>query len=76
MTRKAPGFAAAAMATLALGVGVSTAMFSMMGAKIAFGRDFTDPDGQLQARMEPVFPPPEGAVAILSTSPPSGSGFS
>jgi len=141
MTRKAPGFAAAAMATIALGIGVSTAMFSvtdavllrplpyknqgrlvltgtplsnadfwdlrngtvaafedmsaimvyraivpredgsaarvskgqtttnffrMMGAKIAFGRDFTDADGKPPARMEPLFPPPEGAVAILS----------
>ena len=141
MTRKAPGFAAAAMATIALGIGVSTAMFSvidvvllrplpyknpgrlvlagtplsnadywdlrdgakaafedmsatmvyraivpredgsaervckgqvatnffgMMGAKIAFGRDFTDADGKPPARMEPLFPPSEGAVAILS----------
>jgi putative ABC transport system permease protein len=141
MTRKTPGFAAAATATIALGIGVSTAMFSvtnavllrplpyknqsrlvltgtllsnadfwdlhngtkaafedmsatmvyraivpredgsaervskgqvttnffgMMGAKIAFGRDFTDADGKPPARMEPLFPPPEGAVAILS----------
>jgi putative ABC transport system permease protein len=141
MTRKAPGFAAAAMVTIALGIGASTAMFSvtdavllrplpyknqgrlvltdtvlsnadfwdlrngtkaafedmsaimvyraivpredgsaervskgqvttnffgMMGAKIAFGRDFTDADGKPPARMEPLFPPPEGAVAILS----------
>jgi putative ABC transport system permease protein len=137
MMRKAPGFAAAAMATIALGIGVSTAMFSvtdavllrplpyknqgrlvladtllsnadywdlkaafedmsaimvyraivpredgsaervskgqvttnffgMMGAKIAFGRDFTDADGRPPARMEPLFPPPQGAVAILS----------
>ena len=140
-TRKAPGFAAAAMATIALGIGVSTAMFSvtdavllrplpyknqgrlvlmgtplsnadfwdlrngvkaafedmsatmvyraivpredgsaervskgqvttnffgMMGAKIAFGRDFTDADGKPPARMEPLFPPSDGAVAILS----------
>ena len=137
MTRKAPGFAAAVMATIALGVGVSTAMFSvtdavllrplpyknqgrlvltdtllssadywdlkaafedlsatmvyraivpredgsaervskgqvtvnffgMTGAKIAFGRDFTDADGKPPARMEPLFPPADGAVAILS----------
>ena len=141
MMRKAPGFAAAAMVTIALGVGVSTAMFSvtdavllrplpyknqgrlvltdtllsnadywdlregaksafedmsaimvyraivpcedgsaeraikgqvttnffsMMGGKIAFGRDFTDADGKPPARMEPLFPPAEGAVAILS----------
>jgi putative ABC transport system permease protein len=137
MMRKAPGFAAAAMATIAMGIGVSTAMFSvtdavllrplpyknqgrlvladtllsnadywdlkaafedmsaimvyraivpredgsaervskgqvttnffgMMGAKIAFGRDFTDADGRPPARMEPLFPPPQGAVAILS----------
>ena len=141
MTRKAPGFAAAAMATIALGVGVSTAMFSvtdavllrplpyknqgrlvlagtplsnadfwdlrngtkaafedmsaimvyralvpredgsaervskgqvttnffgMMGAEIAFGRNFADADGKPPAQMEPLFPPPEGTVAILS----------
>jgi putative ABC transport system permease protein len=137
MTRKAPGFAAAAVATIALGIGVSTAMFSvtdavllrplpyknqgrlvltdtllsnadywdlktafedmsaimvyraivpredgsaervskgqvttnffgMMGAKIAFGRDFANADGNPPARMEPLFPPPEGSVAILS----------
>ena len=137
MMRKAPGFAVAAMATIALGIGVSTAMFSvtnavllrplpyknqgrlvltdtllsnadywdlkaafedmsatmvyraivpredgsaervskgqvttnffgMMGAKIAFGRDFTDADGRPPARMEPLFPPADGAVAILS----------
>jgi putative ABC transport system permease protein len=141
MTRKAPGFAAAAMATIALGIGVSAAMFSvtdavllrplpykhqgrlvlagtmlsnadfwdlrngakaafedmsaimvyrtivpredgsaervskgqvttnffgMMGAKIAFGRDFADADGKPPARMEPLFPPPEGTAAILS----------
>jgi putative ABC transport system permease protein len=45
---------------------VSTNFFGMMGAKIAFGRDFTDADGKPPARMEPLFPPPEGAVAILS----------
>ena len=137
MMRKAPGFAAAATATIALGIGVSTAMFSvtdavllrplpyknqgrlvltdtllsnadygdlksafedmsavmvyraivpredgsaergtkgqvttnffgMMGAKIAFGRDFTDADGKPPARMEPLYPPADGAVAILS----------
>jgi putative ABC transport system permease protein len=141
MTRKAPGFAAAAMVTIALGIGVSTAMFSvidavllrplpyknqarlvltgtplsnadywdlrngtraafedmsammvyraivpredggaervskgqvttnffrMMGAKIALGRDFTDADGKPPSRMEPLFPPSEGTVAILS----------
>ncbi len=45
---------------------VTTNFFGMMGAKIAFGRDFTDADGKPPARMEPLFPPPEGAVAILS----------
>src|ERR1019366_2726085 len=35
-------------------------------AKIAFGRDFTDADGKPPARMEPLFPPSDGAVAILS----------
>src|ERR1039458_9111262 len=32
MTRKTPGFAAAATATIALGIGVSTAMFSVTNA--------------------------------------------
>jgi len=32
MTRKAPGFAAAAVATIAVGIGVSTAMFSVTDA--------------------------------------------
>jgi putative ABC transport system permease protein len=45
---------------------VTANFFGMMGAKIAFGRDFTDADGKPPARMEPLFPPPEGAVAILS----------
>jgi putative ABC transport system permease protein len=45
---------------------VAINFFGMMGAKIAFGRDFTDADGKPPARMEPLFPPPEGAVAILS----------
>ena len=45
---------------------VATNFFGMMGAKIAFGRDFTDADGKPPAKLEPLFPPPEGAVAILS----------
>lgn len=44
---------------------VTTNFFRMMGAKIAFGRDFTEADGQPQAQPEPIFPPPQGAIAIL-----------
>ncbi|MBZ5591493.1 MAG: ABC transporter permease [Acidobacteriia bacterium] len=45
---------------------VTTNFFRMLGGTIAFGRDFTEADGQPQAQPEPIFPPPQGAVAILS----------
>jgi putative ABC transport system permease protein len=45
---------------------VTTNLFRMLGATIAFGRDFTEADGQPLAEPEPIFPPPQGAVAILS----------
>ena len=45
---------------------VTTNFMRMMGARVALGRDFTDADGQPPARPEPLFPPSEGAVAILS----------
>ncbi len=45
---------------------VTTNFFRMLGGAVAFGRDFTDADGQPQAQPEPMFPPPQGTVAILS----------
>ena len=45
---------------------VTTNFLRMMGGAIAFGRDFTEADGQPQAEPEPIFPPPQGTVAILS----------
>jgi predicted permease len=45
---------------------VTTNFFRMMGARIAFGRDFTDEDGQPHGDPGPVFPWPEGRAAILS----------
>lgn len=45
---------------------VTTNFFRMLGGTIAFGRDFTEADSQPLAEPEPIFPPPQGAVAILS----------
>lgn len=46
---------------------VTTNFLGMMGAKITLGRDFTEADGQAPAtQLEPIFPPPQGRVAILS----------
>jgi hypothetical protein len=44
---------------------VSTNFFRLMGARIAFGRDFTDADGQPQP-VRPEAGLPVGSVAILS----------
>lgn len=45
---------------------VTVNFFRMMGARIAFGRDFTQEDAKPPSQAEPPFPPPEGRVAILS----------
>jgi len=45
---------------------VTTDFLRMMGGTVAFGRDFAEADGQPQAQPEPIFPPPQGTVAILS----------
>lgn len=45
---------------------VTTNFFAMLGARIAFGRDFTDADGRPHGQPPPPFPPQQGAVAILS----------
>jgi predicted permease len=43
--RRSPGFAAAAILTLALGVGANTAMFSMLNALVMRQLPIADPDG-------------------------------
>lgn len=45
---------------------VTTNFFRTLGAKTVFGRDFTEADGQPHGQPPPVFPPPQGSVAILS----------
>ncbi len=45
---------------------VTANFFRMLGASIAFGRDFTSADAAPPAHPEPLFPPPAGSVAILS----------
>ena len=45
---------------------ITTNFFAMLGAHIAFGRDFTDADGRPHGQPPPPFPPPQGTVAILS----------
>jgi putative ABC transport system permease protein len=44
----------------------TTNFFHTIGAHIVFGRDFTEADGQPRGQPPPPFPPPQGAVAILS----------
>jgi len=45
---------------------VTTNFLRMMSGAITLGRDFTEQDGRPQAEPEPIFPPPQGTVAILS----------
>jgi putative ABC transport system permease protein len=45
---------------------ITANFFRMLGASIAFGRDFTAADAIPPAHPEPLFPPPDGSVAILS----------
>ncbi len=45
---------------------VTTNFLRMLGGAIVLGRDFTEADGRPQAVPEPIFPPPQGIVAILS----------
>jgi len=45
---------------------VTSNFLGMLGGAIVLGRDFTEADGRPQADPEPIFPPPQGTVAILS----------
>jgi predicted permease len=45
---------------------ITTNFFSMIGAHIVFGRDFSEADGQVHGQPPAPFPPPQGTVAILS----------
>ena len=45
---------------------VTSNFLGMLGGTIVLGRDFTEADGRPQADPEPIFPPPQGTVAILS----------
>ena len=45
---------------------VTTNFLHMLGARIAFGRDFTAADGQPHGPPPPMFPPTQGSLAILS----------
>ena len=45
---------------------VTTSFFPMMGARVAFGRDFTAADGHARVTQKEYIFPPQGDVAILS----------
>jgi putative ABC transport system permease protein len=45
---------------------ITTNLFHLLGARVIFGRDFTEADGQPNGPPPPPFPPPQGSVAILS----------
>jgi predicted permease len=45
---------------------VTTNFLRMLGAHIAFGRDFSEADGQPQGQPPPLFPWTQGSLAILS----------
>lgn len=63
MLRKAPGFAALAVITLALGIGANTAMFSVINGVLLHQPPFTDP-----ARIMVVLQQqPNGATNVFST---------
>lgn len=63
MLRKAPGFAALAVITLALGIGANTAMFSVIDGALLQSPPFTDPDRVMMVLQKQ----PNGNANIFST---------
>lgn len=63
MLRKAPGFAALAVITLALGIGANTAMFSVINGVLLHQPAFTDPARVMVALQRQ----PNGATNVFST---------
>ena len=54
LMRRAPGFTAAALLTLALGVGVNTAVFSLVRAVMLRQSPYHDPERCLHRKREPL----------------------